>query len=740
MLALNFSAINAHQEQGSMNSASNEVLEFYIEGEAKKGDYAIVSNEGGFLKLEGNFIKVLPWHHVVWKERNGWVFFLVNVTSKNFMMAYVYILKAYPYHFFIKTFDYASKSIKTYTFGGNWEVGNELVKTPSIKIPKLSLPINSETSNGPQFHILGENISLAGGPGYFINNTSTLKVYPLYQFSTSGGEQNELWVLMVDESKNFYYYSIIYSFKSDKKHVMMGHTLRLNDCYTPDWITLEASWSTLPFPHLLTIKSQFHNVSVKVDGFPFFTNEDGVLKVRVPSGLRRLEAQRTIALNDGSQAFFVDWSDGESANPKSIIVKGDLVLRINYEKRFRVIVESEYGNPKGEGWYGSGALANISVETLVNDGNETRVLFGGWEGDTRSKSANVSVKVDGLKILKANWKKQHLISFLTEGLPEGAPVSLLIDGKSYGGYAPKVYDGWFNESSSIDFYLASSNITFNGKLYNFEDWKDSGGKPIGFPYKVKKPEALIAIFSMKSIFSSKISCEASPRFLIANDVVNITGSVSPPRKKVDVTIYYSQNDFEWFEIANIKTGSEGEFSYTWEPPKTGKIFIKAGWRGDNEYIGAFSQSIVVYNFYYGSILDEVAGNFFGKLSLSNSNIFKTVLTPAQKILALNSMLKDSLEIDEKTSQPISYFIIGFLLGLVYISPIILLIVIVKKYRVRLSNVKPIILVWIISLAFVLIGAFTSLMVIAPLGILLFILTSLLLGALFPALIASKLIS
>ncbi|MEM3506326.1 MAG: hypothetical protein QXT31_01525, partial [Candidatus Bathyarchaeia archaeon] len=105
---------------------------------------------------------------------------------------------------------------------------------------------------------------------------------------------------------------------------------------------------------------------------------------------------------------------------------------------------------------------------------------------------------------------------------------------------------------------------------------------------------------------------------------------------------------------------------------------------------------------------------------------------------INSILENSFEINRKTAQPISYFIIGFLLGLVYISPIILFIALIKKYELKLSKIKPIILIWAISLSFIFVGTYTSLVVFTPLGILLFILTSLLLGALLPTLIVSKL--
>ncbi|MEM3654174.1 MAG: hypothetical protein QW723_05625, partial [Candidatus Bathyarchaeia archaeon] len=63
---------------------------------------------------------------------------------------------------------------------------------------------------------------------------------------------------------------------------------------------------------------------------------------------------------------------------------------------------------------------------------------------------------------------------------------------------------------------------------------------------------------------------------------------------------------------------------------------------------------------------------------------------------------------------------------------------IKKYEVKLSKIKPIILIWVISLSFIFVGTYTSLVVFTPLGILLFILTSLLLGALLPTLIVSKL--
>jgi len=748
LLSSNVLAINAYKNPQKHNSSSlvnefnssvsNEIIEFHIEGETKEGDYAMVSSDGGFLKLKENFIKVLPWHHVIWKEHDGWVLFLANVTSNNFIIAYVYVTKAYPYHFFIKVFNYTLKSVDTYTFEGYWEISDKLVKTPSLQVPKLLLPIKAKTNN--EFYILGKNIYVNNEFGYFINKTSTLKVYPLYQFSTKNGEQNELWVLMVDELKDFYYYSIIYLLKSDKNHVMIGHTLRLNDFYVPNWVTLEASWSTSAFPYLLTIRSPFPNVSVKIDDFPFFTNENGVLKIKVPSGLRKIEVQEVISLSDGSQAFFAGWDDGDLSNPRFIIVKEDLTLRINYEKRFKVIVDSEYGNPKGQGFYSLGSLANVSIETMIDHGNGTRRVFKEWEGAINSKNSSVSIKVDGLKVLKAKWETQYLISFLIEGLPEDALISLIVNDESYEGHAPRILNLWLNEGSSIYLSFHPSNITFKGKLYSFDYWKDSNGNRISFPYKVKKPEALIAVYSIKSVFSSKISCEAYPRFLIINDKVNITGSISPLRKNVNVTIYYSKDEFEWFIVKTVKTDEEGKFSYTWEPSITGKIFIKVGWNGDNEYTGAFSQPITVYNFYYGDLFKEMIKKLFGKFDLIDSNVFKVFSTPAQKIpsinLALSSMLDSLIKIDERTTQPFSYFIFGFLLGLIYVSPIILLILIIKKRRVKLQNIKPILLVWVISLSFLLIGAYTSLTALAPLGIFLFVLTSLLLGALMPALIVS----
>jgi hypothetical protein len=63
--------------------------------------------------------------------------------------------------------------------------------------------------------------------------------------------------------------------------------------------------------------------------------------------------------------------------------------------------------------------------------------------------------------------------------------------------------------------------------------------------------------------------------------VIISGTLIPAKPNVNITIEYQlegQND--WTLIIIKSTDKNGNFNYTWTPPKAGKYTIRGSWSGD----------------------------------------------------------------------------------------------------------------------------------------------------------------
>ena len=80
--------------------------------------------------------------------------------------------------------------------------------------------------------------------------------------------------------------------------------------------------------------------------------------------------------------------------------------------------------------------------------------------------------------------------------------------------------------------------------------------------------------------TSSISLSLSETTVTVGEVLTISGSITPTREGVTVTIEYGSND-EWTPIDTVTTDVNGEYTYDWLPPKSGSYSIRASWEGDS---------------------------------------------------------------------------------------------------------------------------------------------------------------
>jgi len=86
--------------------------------------------------------------------------------------------------------------------------------------------------------------------------------------------------------------------------------------------------------------------------------------------------------------------------------------------------------------------------------------------------------------------------------------------------------------------------------------------------------------------SSTISINVDPSAITRGDSVTVTGSITPERKGVTVTIQYRlEGEETWTSLDPLTTDDSSQYSYDWTPTAAGTYQIKAGWEGDANTIG-----------------------------------------------------------------------------------------------------------------------------------------------------------
>ena len=81
--------------------------------------------------------------------------------------------------------------------------------------------------------------------------------------------------------------------------------------------------------------------------------------------------------------------------------------------------------------------------------------------------------------------------------------------------------------------------------------------------------------------SSTISITASPTSITVDENTTLTGSITPKRAGVTVTIWYRLSGEEtWSTLETVTTDDNSQYSYIWTPPAATTYEVKASWEGD----------------------------------------------------------------------------------------------------------------------------------------------------------------
>jgi len=662
------------QFQKGVSSVKTPIVEFSVDAETKSGDFIKVTNEGGLVFLNRMYFKVVPWK--VWydRERNSWIVFLVNVTSSNFRISYMFLRNGTGF-FTLYHYDYESSSYEGFLFYGADYVKNKTCLSPSVLMPRLS--IVPETKGPSGISALGATLYIDDQKGLYRSGTESLFLYPIR------GEASQTWFLMCDHQGR-YYFSIFYFFESDREHVHRGHTIRLNDLYQPPFEYIAALWMPGLFPYSLTVISDLSNVTVKINGFPFNTNDYGRIEVRVPMGDIAVEAQKEIVTGRGSRRIFNEWKWFTKSNPTFVRIAQNTDLYLTYRKQFYLSLTSLHGSPVGEGWYDAGTTARFSIEPLIDLSNGTRLVFCGWTGDQESSNFEGVATIDKPKTLRANWKRQYEIQISTKGLPSGVSMNLIVNENHTTVSVPLGHRQWVDADSALMIKIYPTNLSVSQIRYVFRRWQTEAGATVTLPTIIRSPMQLTARYETEEPFTGKITLQVAPTTLVVEDTVTIRGSTTPSRPLTNVTIFWSQDSTEWTQIATVTTDPSGNYQYAWRAHQGEKIYFKARWTYDPDYEPIESSISVVTRIVsvtgrqlmWPQFLNSIVG--LVENSPVPSQVIAILLYPLIKINEAAMLLSATTGSPQWLQEVTVWVLTGMLVGPLYLGPFLTLFALVWK--------------------------------------------------------------
>jgi len=97
-----------------------------------------------------------------------------------------------------------------------------------------------------------------------------------------------------------------------------------------------------------------------------------------------------------------------------------------YRTQYELTVNSEYGTPKGAGWYNAGESATFSVSTPIAGTIGVQYIFERWSGDSASAESQATIVMNGPKSVTAKWFADYTMFYLMVGIIAGCAAILAI--------------------------------------------------------------------------------------------------------------------------------------------------------------------------------------------------------------------------------------------------------------------------------------------------------------------------
>ena len=660
-------------------SVINKVPAFYAEGE-RNGFSLNISPNGGYLSTSSSSMTLMPWGYVTakWSTGTVYIIFLANVTETDFHIGFLYLTNS-SNQFALRLFDYQAGTLNTLTFDGTPIVYTRIVYTTSITVPDVHIQPEARIDN--TLSAMGPELYVNHNYGIMMNGTNILKITAIQnQIFQGPNDYNELWSLLTDDLGN-YYFAILYMENSDQNHVILEHQVRLNDYQTLPGRTFDARWAGGSFKNFLKITFPKSTSVVKVNGFPFQTDNTGTMMIYVPSGVTTVEVQKEITSTPDMKLLFTSWDNYGNQNPLKLTINSYADLKANYQAEYLLTLQTEYGEAKGPGWYEQGTNATFSIPSVVASNNGTRRVFQTFSGDSNSTSNASWVIMNAPKHIGAVWKTQYDVKLKSSGVPANSTVALTINGDPQLLSGTNISEQWIDSGKQLTIEVQTRQIQGANVNYIFKGLQVDG-QASSSNIAITRPVMISIVFSDQQKAPTNIDLKATPASTVSGYPVALTGSVSGIDGSSKVTISYSSDKLNWQRLANVSTAQGGAFTYVWTPSHSGTYFLEASWSGDMQHEpSSNTTSVQVQD---GTPVVPVRSNSLTELiedltkQISVVPFLTLPLELARSLLALGVISADLL--NPNASPVLGYFIGSVLVGLVFVFPISTIILSIKAAR------------------------------------------------------------
>jgi hypothetical protein len=681
-------------------SVVNSVPEFYAHGQSNAFTLDISAN-GGTFSSGSSSMALVPWGYVTaqWTIGTVYIIFLANVTGTDFHIGYLYLSNSSS-QFALRLFDYEGGRLDNLIFDGNPVVYTRLVKGSSITMPDIHIDAKAQTDNA--LSAIGPELYVNQNYGLMVNGTRMLKITAIQnQIFTGPTDYNELWSLITDDSGN-YYFGIFYMQNSDQNHVILEHQVRLNDYQTISGRTFNAKWVGGPFAEYVKVALPKPVSDVKVDGFPFQTDDAGVAVVYVPTGATTIEVPNQITPAPNVRLRFVSWDNYGKQNPLNLTIDSSADLNAKYQAEYLLSLDSQYGNGKGAGWYAQGANATFSVPSILDSNNGTRRVFLRFTGDYDSASNTGWLLMDSAKHVTATWKTQFDVKIQSVGVPANSTVTLTLGGKEIHLNGLGASEFWADSGEQLIIQVQTASIQSANSNYNFQGLQVNGAASTP-NIAVTRPTVIALVYSSQSKTPTVISLKANPTSAISGYPVTLTGTISGLNRPSNVTISVSNDKVNWQQVGNAIVVNGNSFSYIWTPSHSGSYFIRASWPGDLQHVASSDTTSVQVQDAIPTV--PVSSNSLSALmqefarQVSAVPLLVLPIDLARALLALGIFSADSLL--PNAPPVLGYFLGSLLVGFVFVFPISAAVLSIKAARSRRSPsavwLTPILTIWISTL-------------------------------------------
>jgi hypothetical protein len=158
----------------------------------------------------------------------------------------------------------------------------------------------------------------------------------------------------------------------------------------------------------LSVNGLIENSTIILDQHPYVVPPDGVIQLTTTIGDHQLLTQQLVHAGNESY-YFVQWNDGNTSNPRTLTVNGDIMLTALYRTEYFVNVLSSVGRAQGSGWYDVNSTLVPELEARA----PTPYVFQYWAAGDSRYSTGDPIRVSGPMHVAAVW---------SESMPPGTPA------------------------------------------------------------------------------------------------------------------------------------------------------------------------------------------------------------------------------------------------------------------------------------------------------------------------------